>query len=233
MRLYTDKHLDDQLAADAGKVYQHVQRNPGITEDVLRRWGEQNGVGPDQMTRTLEFLQGDGKLHTAELPLALGELTVRSCTRLPLSVGWRGSRAGQGRPRRGALRPVSTMAEPSHPDARTASVGRPQRRSHRPPAYQRGREEAHVAGHLAEIDRHLAEIDSSVKHLDVIQDRLCDDFSGQAAAQSQRDAISEALAAHLRSTTSDQVTKRQFWQGIAVLCVMVAGLVLSQTHPFS
>lgn len=62
-----------EILGDAGRVYQYIRSNEWITEAKLRSYGERNGIDPDRMTTVLDFLQGAGRLHAANLTAAAVE----------------------------------------------------------------------------------------------------------------------------------------------------------------
>jgi hypothetical protein len=80
MRFITDQAVD-QIAAlqdvdaagrqqafdDADTVYHYLRRSEGqrsdaVPEDALRKWGEQNDLGPDRLNLALEVLRETGRV---------------------------------------------------------------------------------------------------------------------------------------------------------------------------
>lgn len=70
MALYSDKHVQtvlaadgrtvaeiDRIVADANAVYEYVHRQPGASEENLRKWGEAHEIGPDRMNAALDLLR--------------------------------------------------------------------------------------------------------------------------------------------------------------------------------
>lgn len=56
-----------QAFADADAVYLYLRRSEGqrseaVPEAALRKWGEQNDIGPDRMNRALAVLRATGRV---------------------------------------------------------------------------------------------------------------------------------------------------------------------------